>query len=302
MSKHNGPLRVAFIGLGIMGRNMAVHILAAGHTLHVFNRTASKADDLVGRGAVRHPDAGSASSEVDIVITMLGLPREVEEIYLGPGGVVERAPSGSLLIDMTTSSPSLAARIHAAAKARGLQALDAPVSGGEIGARDAKLSIMVGGDKGAFERALPVLELMGSNIIRQGGAGAGQHTKMANQIVIASTMLGVCEGLAYASRSGLDAHEVLRSIGTGAAGSFLLNNLGPKMLNDDFAPGFFIEHFIKDMTIALNEAQAMGLDMKGLSIAIDQYQALADAGFSRLGTQALFKRYAGDSKGKGSKA
>lgn len=295
MSNPNAKLQVAFIGLGIMGRNMAGHILAAGHGLHVFNRTASKVDDLVARGAVRHPNAGSAAAATGVIVTMLGLPRDVEEIYLGAGGVIERAPEGALLIDMTTSSPSLAGRIHAAAQARGLAALDAPVSGGEIGARDAKLSIMVGGDEATFQRALPLLKLMGSNIVRQGPAGAGQHTKMANQIVIAGTMLGVSEGLAYAARSGLDPREVLRSIGTGAAGSFLLNNLGPKMLDQDYAPGFFIEHFVKDMGIALGEAQAMGLDLKGLSVSLAQYQALAEAGCSRKGTQALIKRYRPDS-------
>jgi 3-hydroxyisobutyrate dehydrogenase len=284
-------LRIAFIGTGIMGRHMAMHLMKAGHTLHVFNRTASKVERLVEAGATRHPDAGSAAAAAEVVITMLGLPTDVENTYFGAGGVLERARNGALLIDMTTSSPSLAARIYEAAARRGLQAIDAPVSGGEVGARDGTLSIMVGGDQPAYERALPILIEMGKNIVRQGGAGAGQHTKLANQVVIAGTMLGVCEGLAYATLTGLDPRDVLRSISTGAAGSFLLTNLGPKILDGDFAPGFLIEHFVKDLTIAQHEARSVGLDLKGLVTALEQYRSLAEAGFSREGTQALFRRY-----------
>jgi 3-hydroxyisobutyrate dehydrogenase len=294
MAEASGKGRIAFIGLGIMGLPMAKHLIAAGHALHVFNRTANKADEVVALGATRHADAGSAAAQAEVVITIVGFPSDVEEIYFGAGGVLERASTGSLLIDMTTSSPTLAVRIHAAAKANGLEALDAPVSGGDLGARSGSLSIMVGGDQTAFDRALPILQLMGTNIIRQGGPGAGQHTKMANQIVIGGTMLGVCEGLAYATRSGLDPHAVLRSIGTGAAGSFLLANLGPKVVDGDYAPGFFIEHFVKDLTLALAEAHSRGLDLRGVKTALEQYRSLADAGFAREGTQALIRRYHAD--------
>ncbi len=282
---------VAFIGLGIMGGPMAGHVLAAGHALHVYNRTAAKAAALVENGAVLHDSPGAAAAAADIVITIVGLPSDVEQVYLGAGGIIERAKPGAILIDMTTSSPSLAIRIHEAAAARGLAALDAPVSGGEAGAKSAKLSIMVGGDADAFERARPVLEAMGANIVLQGGPGAGQHTKMANQTVIAGTMLGVAEGLSYARRAGLDPHRVLSSIGTGAASGFLLNGLGPKMVDGDFAPGFMIEHFVKDMGIALAEAEAAGLDLAGLATALGRYRALAEAGDGRAGTQALIKSY-----------
>jgi 3-hydroxyisobutyrate dehydrogenase len=282
---------VAFIGLGMMGAHMAGHILDAGHPLHVYNRTRARAEPLIARGATWHDDAGSAASQARIVITMVGLPRDVEEIYLGQGGILARAAPGAILVDMTTSSPSLAVRIAAAAKAKGLRALDAPVSGGDIGARDAKLSIMVGGEASDFDAALPVLRLMGTNIRRQGGPGAGQHTKLANQIVIAGTMLGVSEGLAYAGRVGLDPRTVLASIGTGAAGSFLLNNLGPKMVDRDFAAGFFVEHLIKDLTIASEEANAAGLDLKGLQTALKQYGVIAERGGLRDGTQALIRAY-----------
>jgi 3-hydroxyisobutyrate dehydrogenase len=282
---------VAFIGLGLMGAHMAGHILAAGHPLHVYNRTRAKAEGLVARGAIWHGDPGSAAAKADVVITMVGLPKDVEEIYFGPQGIIAQARSGTLLIDMTTSSPSLAKRIAAVARARGVGAIDAPVSGGDIGARDAKLSIMIGGEEADVAAVMPILQLMGTNIRRQGGPGAGQHTKLANQIVIAGTMLGVAEGVAYAGRVGLDAHAVLASIGTGAAGSFLLNMLGPKMVNRDFAAGFFVEHLIKDLKIASEEAGAAGLELKGLITALGQYTALAERGGLRDGTQALIKIY-----------
>jgi 3-hydroxyisobutyrate dehydrogenase len=282
---------VAFIGLGMMGAHMASHLLGAGHPLHVYNRTSARAEALIARGAIWHDDAGSAASQAGVVITMVGLPRDVEQVYLGAEGIVARAAAGAILVDMTTSSPSLAVKIAAAARAKGLRALDAPVSGGDVGARDAKLSIMVGGDEADFEAVLPMLQLMGTNIRRQGAAGAGQHTKLANQIVIAGTMLGVSEGLAYAGRVGLDPRAVLASIGTGAAGSFLLNALGPKMIERDFAAGFFVEHLIKDLTIASEEAGAAGLDLRGLQTALQQYAVIAERGGLRDGTQALIRVY-----------
>lgn len=282
---------ISFIGLGIMGAAMAGNLLKAGYQLRVYNRTPAKMEPLVAEGALPHDSPEQAAAGADVVITMVGLPSDVEAVYLTPGGIVESARSGAILIDMTTSSPSLAARIHEAASARGLHSLDAPVSGGDAGARNAQLSIMVGGESDVFERALPVLKIMGSNVVLQGGPGAGQHTKMCNQVVIAGTMLGVAEGLAYARKSGLDAHRVLESISAGAAGGFLLNAFGRKMLEGDFAPGFMIEHFIKDIKIALAEADAIGLNLSGLRTAHDQYQKRSEAGDSRAGTQALFKNY-----------
>ncbi len=282
---------VGFIGLGIMGASMAGHLLRAGHPLHVYNRSPARAEPLLAAGAHWHDSPGAVAAAADIVITMVGTPDDVEAIYLGPDGIVAKARAGALLIDMTTSSPALAEKIAAAAAVRGLRALDAPVSGGDVGAREAKLSIMVGGDEDAFRRAQPILAPMGTKIVRQGGPGAGQHTKLCNQIVIASTMLGVCEGLAYAQRSGLDAATVLESIGGGAAGSFLLNNLGPRILRGDFAPGFMIDHLVKDLRIAHGEGERLALDLPGLTLALRQYEALAEAGEGRSGTQALYKRY-----------
>lgn len=291
MSVTNGRKKVGFIGLGIMGRSMAGHILDGGHELNIYNRTRSKADELVARGAIWHDTAGDAAAASDVVITIVGYPKDVEETYLGAGGIIERAKVGTILIDMTTSSPTLAGEIAAKAAEKGIAVLDAPVSGGDVGARTAKLSIMVGGTEEAFAAALPLFQLMGESIVRQGGAGAGQHTKMCNQIAIAATMLAVSESLAYAKASGLDAKRVLSSIGTGAASSFLLNNLGPKMLNDDYAPGFYVHHFIKDMSIAIAEAERMKLDLPALALAKQLYEKLAAGGFGEEGTQAIFRVY-----------
>jgi 3-hydroxyisobutyrate dehydrogenase len=282
---------IGFVGLGIMGRSMAGHLLAAGHALHVYNRSRDKADDLVAKGAIWQATPGDVAAQADVVITMVGYPRDVEDIYLGAGGIVARARAGAILIDMTTSSPALAVRIASEAAQRGIQSLDAPVSGGDVGARDAKLAIMVGGDAAAFDAALPVLKCMGTNIVLQGGPGTGQHTKMCNQIVIASTIMGVCEGIAYAKSAGLDADTVLKSIGGGAASGFQLNVLGARIIKGDFAPGFFMEHFIKDMSIALAEAGRMGLELPGLAQAKKLYDQLMAQGHGRSGTQALFKYY-----------
>jgi 3-hydroxyisobutyrate dehydrogenase len=283
--------KVGFIGLGIMGKSMAGHLLAGGHELHVFNRTLAKADDLLARGAIWHETPGEIAAICDVVITMVGYPHDVEAIYLGPDGLIARAQRDTILIDMTTSSPSLAQRVTEAGAKNGCHVLDAPVSGGDVGARNAKLAIMVGGDAGALERVMPLLALMGSNIVHQGAAGAGQHTKMANQIAIASTMMAVSESLAYAKHAGLDPHRVLSAIGTGAAASFLLNNLGPKMLEGDFAPGFFVRHFLKDMEIAIAEADRMKLELPGLTQAKALYSRLIEQGHADEGTQALFRIY-----------
>ena len=283
--------RVGFIGLGIMGQSMAGHLQQAGYELHVYNRTRSKADALVEGGAHWHDTPGEVAANSDVVITMVGYPADVEEVYLGADGIIANAGEGSYLVDMTTSEPSLAAKIAEAAEARGLHSLDAPVSGGDVGARSAKLSIMVGGAEDDFGTVRPLFDIMGENVRLQGGPGAGQHTKMCNQIVVAGNMLAVAEGLTYARRSGLDPEEVLKSIGTGAAQSFLLNGLGPKMIAGDFAPGFFVHHFIKDMSIALAEAEAMGADLPGLRTAKELYEKVAAAGASEDGTQALIKAY-----------
>jgi 3-hydroxyisobutyrate dehydrogenase len=286
----NTKASVGFVGLGIMGQSMAGHILSAGHPLAVYNRSRDKADDLLARGAVWCDSPGAVAACSNVVITMVGYPSDVEQVWLGVGGVLSAARD-ALLIDMTTSSPELAQRIAAAATARGCRSLDAPVSGGDIGARDAKLSIMVGGASEAFEEARPILQLMGTNIVHQGGPGAGQHTKMCNQVVIASTIMGVCEGLAYGKAAGLDLPTVLQSIGAGAAGGFQLNVLGAKIINGDFAPGFFIEHFVKDLGIALAEAQRMKLELHGLALARKLYMRLVEQGHARRGTQALYKYY-----------
>jgi 3-hydroxyisobutyrate dehydrogenase len=228
-----------------------------------------------------------------VVITMVGFPQDVEDIYLAPDGLVAQAKPGTVLIDMTTSSPSLAQRIAAAGIAKGVAVLDAPVSGGDVGARNAKLSVMIGGPEKAVAHVRKLLALMGENVVRQGEAGAGQHTKMANQITIASNMMAVCESLAYAKKAGLDPKQVLKSIGTGAAASFALSNSGPRMLDGDFAPGFYVRHFIKDMGIALAEAERLGLALPGLTQAKALYDRLAAAGHDDEGTQALFRLYAG---------
>lgn len=291
-----GKIIVGFIGLGVMGRSMAGHILDAGYELHVYTRTPSSAEGLVQKGAVWEESVKTLAETSDIIITMVGYPADVEEIYLEENGILNHARQGAMVIDMTTSSPDLAARIYDSAVEKGIQALDAPVSGGDIGARNAALSIMVGGDRDAFEFALPILEIMGKNIVLQGGKGAGQHTKMANQIAIAAGMIGVCEALAYAGKAGLDPETVLESIGKGAAGSWSLNNLGPRMIKGDFSPGFYIKHFIKDMGIAAEASAQMRQDTPGLDLALSMYKKLAREEGENLGTQALFKLFSKSSE------
>jgi 3-hydroxyisobutyrate dehydrogenase len=274
-----------------MGRSMAGHLMAAGHPLHVFNRTRDKAKALVDSGASWHDSAGSAAAEAEIVITMLGFPHDVEETYLGKGGVIERARKGALLVDMTTSSPLLARRISEAAAPRGLAALDAPVSGGDIGAREGRLVIMVGGDAAAFEKAQPVFAVIGKNIALQGPAGSGQHCKMANQIACAVGMVAWVEALAYAKRAGLDPSKVHGSISGGAAGSWALTNLGPRALSGDFAPGFYVKHIRKDIGIAVAAADEMGLELPGLDCARRLYDQVASKGWEEFGTQVLYRLY-----------
>lgn len=282
---------VGFVGIGVMGKSMAGHLLAAGYKLNVYNRTKSKTDELLAKGAVWKDTPGDVAGGSDVVITMIGTPEDVRAVYLGEDGILAHAKEGSLVIDMTTSSPQLAAEIYQTAKGVGVESLDAPVSGGDVGAKNGTLSIMVGGSREAFDTALPLFEIMGKNIVYQGEAGSGQHCKMANQIAVASTMIGVCEALQYSKKAGLSAETVLASIEAGAAGSWTLSNLGPRMLKGDFAPGFYIKHFIKDMTIALDSSGSIGLDAKGLALAKELYDRLAADGAEYDGTQALYKQY-----------
>lgn len=282
---------IGFVGTGVMGKSMAGHILEAGYRLHVHSRTRSKTGELVDKGAVWEDSPGALAAACDVIFTIVGFPPDVESVYLGEAGIIAKANPGSICIDMTTSRPDLAEQIATAGAEKGITVLDAPVSGGDTGAREARLSIMVGGEKQAFEEVMPLFELMGKTIVRQGGPGAGQRTKMCNQIAIAANMLGVCEALAYAEKSGLDPRTVLSSISGGAAGSWSLSNLAPRILDGNFDPGFFVKHFIKDMTIALESAQALGLKTPGLACAKEQYEALAADGKGDLGTQALYLRY-----------
>ena len=281
--------KVGFIGLGVMGQSMAKHIIQAGYPLSVYTRTKQKAEELIRLGAVWNESISELANECEIIITMIGYPKDVEEVYLGENGILSSARPGTYVIDMTTSQPSLAKRIYEQAKIKNIYSLDAPVSGGDVGAREARLAIMVGGDKQAFDTCLPLFEKMGQNIVYQGGAGSGQHTKMCNQIAIASGMIGVCEAISYAKKSGLEPENVLKSITTGAAGSWSLSNLAPRMLAENFEPGFFVKHFIKDMGIALDESNAMDLYTPGLELTHKLYEKLAEAGFEDKGTQALVK-------------
>ncbi len=284
-------MTVGFIGLGVMGRSMARHLRNAGHELAVYNRTRARADEIVSFGAQWRDSPGDVAAAADVVITMVGYPHDVEAIYFGANGIIGNAREQALLIDMTTSTPSLAQRIAEAARTRGLHSLDAPVSGGDVGAREARLTIMVGGERGAFERALPIFQAMGKTINLMGPAGAGQHTKMCNQIAIAAGMLGVCEALAYAAGAGIDQTAMINTISTGAAASWSLSNYGPRIIKGDFAPGFYVKHFIKDMEIALQAAQEMNLEVPGLELALSRYRELAAGGGTDLGTQALYQLY-----------
>ena len=291
MSIEPGKTIVGFIGLGVMGQSMAGHILNAGYKLHVYTRTKERAENIILKGAVWEDTVSEVSTKCDVIITIVGFPADVEEVYLGENGILNNAKKGTVVIDMTTSSPDLAVKLHEKAKTKGIGSLDAPVSGGDIGAQNATLSIMVGGDKKTFDKAFPLFEVMGKNIVLQGKPGSGQHTKMANQIAIAAGMVAVCESIAYAEKSGLDPETVLKSIGSGAAGSWSLNNMGPRMIARNFEPGFYIKHFIKDMTIAAISSSRMGLETPGLDLALSLYTKMADKGFENDGTQGLFRLF-----------
>lgn len=285
---------VGFIGIGVMGKSMAGHILDAGYPLHVYNRTAAKAQPLVAKGAVLAASPKQVAQSCDIVFTMLGFPTDVEDTYFNEEyGLLHFHKPGAVLVDCTTSTPTLAVKIAQAAGKTGALVLDAPVTGGDVGARNATLTMMCGGEEEAFEKCGPLLQLMAASVSLMGGAGSGQHAKMCNQIAIASGMLGVCEAIAYAQKSGLSAEQVLGCISKGAAGSWSLSNYGPRILNGDFEPGFYIKHFIKDMKIAIDEANRLGLNLPGLHLAEKLYEELQAGGLGDKGTQALYLWYAG---------
>jgi len=279
--------RVGWIGTGVMGAPMCGHLLASGYPVTVFNRTPERARGLLERGAAWAESPQAVAQHADVVFTMVGFPDDLREIVLGPAGTLAGAGHGTILVDMTTSEPSLAREIYEAARARGVASLDAPVSGGDVGARAAGLSIMVGGDRDAFERVAPLLRCLGATIVHQGPAGAGQHTKMMNQILVASGMVAVSEALLYAHQAGLDLPTVLQSVSGGAAGSWSLTHYAPRILARDFAPGFRVDHFVKDMGIALAEARRMRLSLPGLALVEQLYLALVAQGDGRKGTHAL---------------
>jgi len=287
MTEQTSQTRIGWVGLGVMGRSMCGHIVDAGYPVTVTTRTRASAEPLLSRGAVWADTPAQVARAADLTFAIVGFPADVREVFLGPDGALAGAAPGSAVIDMTTSEPQLAAEIAEAAGVKGIGALDAPVSGGDAGARNAALSIMVGGDAATLERVRPLFDVIGKTIVHQGGPGAGQHAKMVNQILIASTMVGVCEALLYAYRAGLDLETVLESVGSGAAGSWSLANYAPRMLAGDFEPGFAVDHFIKDMGIALAEARRMRLSVPGLALAEQLYVALSAQGYGRKGTQAL---------------
>jgi 3-hydroxyisobutyrate dehydrogenase len=270
-----------------MGVSMASHLVRAGHALTVFNRTRASAQALLDAGAAWADSPRAVAERSEAVFTMVGYPKDVEDVYLGDAGLFGGLRAHSLAIDFTTSSPTLARRLAKLAAERNVEVLDAPVSGGDIGARNATLSIMVGGERATFDRAKPLLDLLGKTVVLQGGPGSGQHTKMVNQILIAGTMVGIGEALLYARGAGLDVQQVLANVGGGAAASWSLQNLVPRILKGDLAPGFYVEHFIKDMGIALAEAEAMQLPLPGLALAKQLYHGVLANGGARKGTQAL---------------
>lgn len=283
--------KIGFIGVGIMGKSMVRNLMKAGFDVSVYTRTKSKIEDVINEGAVWKGSVKECVKDRDVVITIVGYPKDVEEVYFGENGILKNAPKGTYVIDMTTSSPKLAEKIYGEAGKYGLHALDAPVTGGDSGAKAGTLTILAGGDREAFDACMPVFQAMGKNINYEGKAGNGQHTKMCNQIAIAGAISGACEALAYAKAVGLDPKVMLDSISTGAAGSAQMSNVASRILKDDFNPGFFIKHFIKDMKLADEEAVAADAKLGVLEYVLDMYEKLADEGLGDLGTQALIKYY-----------
>ena len=284
---HPSQIKIGWVGTGVMGRWMCQHVMDLGYTATIFTRTKSKADPLLKAGATWADSPAEVAESSDIIFTIVGFPEDVRQVYLGENGILTTAKSGSIVVDMTTTEPSLAIEIHQAARAKGVSSIDAPVSGGDVGAREARLAIMIGGDQEAVDAIHPLFEAMGQNIVYQGEAGSGQHTKMCNQITISGTMIGVCEALLYGAKAGLDLEIMLSTISKGAAGCWSLDNLAPRVLKRNFDPGFFVEHFIKDMGIALDEAKRMGISLPGLSLVHQLYLATQAQGHGRLGTHAL---------------
>jgi 3-hydroxyisobutyrate dehydrogenase len=282
-----GETRIGWIGTGVMGSSMCGHLMAKGFKATVFNRSKEKAAGLISKGAAWATSPQAVAESADVIFSIVGFPSDVRSVLLGEQGALAGCKAGNILVDMTTSEPSLAVEIAEQAKRRGVHSVDAPVSGGDIGAREARLSIMIGGDAEVVSALQPCWEAMGKTIVHQGGPGAGQHAKMVNQILIASNMIGVCEALLYGYRAGLDLNTVMQSVASGAAGSWSLSNLGPRIINNNFDPGFMVAHFIKDMGIGLDESKRMGLSMPGLALANQLYLALQAQGHGRDGTHAL---------------
>ena len=282
-----GKTRIGWIGTGVMGASMCGHLMAKGFQATVFTRSAAKAEALRSRGAAWAATPRELAQNSDVIFSIVGFPKDVREVMLGADGALAGAAPGSILVDMTTSEPSLAVEIYEAAKAKGVHSVDAPVSGGDVGAREARLSIMIGGEVDVVTALKPCFEAIGKTIIHQGGPGAGQHTKAVNQTLIASNMIGVCEALLYAYKAGLNLETVMQSVAPGAAGSWSLSNLGPRIIANNFDPGFFVEHFVKDMGIVLSEASRMGLALPGIALAKQLYEALKAQGHGRDGTHAL---------------
>ena len=283
--------KVGFIGVGIMGKSMVRNLMKAGFELHIYARNRAKVEDVIGEGALFHDSIAACVKGCEAVITIVGFPQDVEEVYFDEGGILESADAGAYLIDMTTTSPQISVTISKEGEEKGFHVLDAPVTGGDTGAKAGTLSILVGGKEEDFEACMPLFEAMGTNINYQGEAGCGQHAKLANQIMIAGTLTGVCEALSYAKAKGLDMPTLLKSVSTGAAGSKQLDTFGPKILEEDYAPGFFMKHFIKDMKLALVEANISGLSLEMLSLVLANYEELEAEGLGDLGTQALMKYY-----------
>ncbi len=282
-----GTTRIGWIGTGVMGASMCGHLMAAGFSATVYNRSREKADGLIAEGAQWADTPKAVAEQSDIIFTIVGFPADVRAVVLGEDGCLAGGEAGNVLVDMTTSEPSLAVEIAEAASAKGMHSVDAPVSGGDVGAKEARLSIMIGGEKDVVDALQPCWDAMGKTIVHQGGPGAGQHTKMVNQTLIATNMIGVCEALLYGHQAGLDLPTVMESVASGAAGSWSLSNLGTRIIDNNFDPGFFVEHFIKDMGIALDESKRMGLSLPGLALAHQLYLALQAQGHGRDGTHAL---------------
>jgi len=279
--------KIGWIGTGVMGISMAGHLIKQGYDLCIYNRTKNKAQPLIDLGAIWCDTPSEVAEKSDIIFTIVGFPKDVEEVYFGDEGIFKSAKAGSILVDMTTTAPSLAIQIDEKASALNIGAIDAPVSGGDVGAKNGTLSIMVGGKKQHVDEIMPLLEIMGKNIVYEGKAGSGQHTKMCNQITIAGTMIGVCESLLYGQKAGLDLEVMLQAISGGAAGCWTLTNLAPRIVDRNFDPGFYVEHFVKDMEIALAEARRVNLSLPGLALVHQLYKAVEAQGHGRKGTHAL---------------